>query len=85
MIDGLSRLPDSLSKSVLAIEGLPLAAVVELHQMAQGAAGAEELPFGILALDFHGEGLGHGPLGLQLRDPVLSLKVVKIKSIEYQP
>jgi hypothetical protein len=85
MIDGLSRLSDSLGKSVLAVEGLPLAAVVELHQMAQGATGAEELPFGVLALDFHGEGLGHGPLGLRLRDPAMSLKVVKIKSTEYQP
>jgi hypothetical protein len=53
--------------------------------MAQGAPGAEQLPFGILALDFHGERFGHGPLGSQLRDPVLSLKVVKIKSTEYQP
>jgi hypothetical protein len=53
--------------------------------MAQGAPGAEELPFGILALDFHGECLGHGPSALQLRDPALSPKVVKIKSTEYQP
>jgi len=36
-------------------------------------------------LDFRGECLGHGPLGLQPRDPVISLKVVKIKSTEYQP
>ena len=85
MIDGLPRLADRIGERVLAIEGLPLAAVVELHQMAQGAPGAEELPFGILALNFHGEGLGHGPLGLQLRDPVMSLKVVNIKSTEYQP
>jgi hypothetical protein len=85
MIDRLPRLTDSLCKSVLAIKGLPLAAVVELHQMAQGTTGAEELPFGILALDFHGECLGHGPLGLQLRDSEVSLKVVKIESIKYQP
>ena len=85
MIDGLPRLADRLGEGVLAIVGLPLAAVVELHQMAQGTTGAEELPFGILALDFHGECLGHGPLGLQLRDSAVSLKVVKIKSIEYQP
>jgi hypothetical protein len=53
--------------------------------MAQCAAGAEELPFGIHALDFHGECLGHGPLGLWLRDSAVSLKVVKIESIKYQP
>jgi hypothetical protein len=64
MIDGLSRLTDRLGERVLAIEGLPLAAVVELHQMAQGPPCAEKLPFGILALDFHGECFGHGPLGL---------------------
>ena len=43
MIDGLPRLTDSLSKCVLAIEVLPLAAIVELHQMTQGAPSAEEL------------------------------------------
>jgi hypothetical protein len=85
MIDRLPRLADRLGEGVFAIEGLPLAAVVEFHQMAQGAPGAEELSFGVLALDFHGECFGHGPLGLQLRDPGMSLKVVNIESTEYQP
>jgi hypothetical protein len=50
--------------------------------MTQGAPGPEELPLGIHALDFYGECLGHGPSGLQLRDQVMSLKVVNIKSTE---
>ena len=85
MIDGLSGLTDRVGERVLTIEVFPLAAVVKLHQMAQSAPGAEELPFGILALDFHGQCFCDGPLGLQLRDPAVSLKVVKIKSTQYQP
>src|SRR5262245_5105882 len=61
MVDGLARLADSLGEGVLAIEVLPLAAVVELDEMAERAAGAKKLPFGVLALDFGGKGLGHGP------------------------
>jgi hypothetical protein len=35
--------------------------------MAQGAPGAEQLPFGVLALDFHGERFGHWPWVAALR------------------
>jgi hypothetical protein len=59
MLDGLPRLADRLGEGVLFVEVFPLAAVIQLHQMTQGTAGPEQLPFGILALNFDGERLGH--------------------------
>jgi hypothetical protein len=84
MIDELPGLTDRVGKSVLSIEVFPLAAVVQLDQMTQGATGAEELPFGIYALDFRGVCLGHG-LGASAGDSSVSQKVVKIESIAEQP
>jgi hypothetical protein len=61
MFDGLSRFTDGLGKSVLFVMMAPLSAVIHLDEMAQSSAGAEELLFGIVTLDFDGEGLGHRP------------------------
>jgi hypothetical protein len=64
-----------------------LAAVVQLYQVTQSATGAEQLPFGILALNFDGERLGHDLVtswfwasAPRLRQLSVSTQVVKIKS-----
>jgi hypothetical protein len=38
----------------------PLTAVVHLDKVGQCPAGAEQLPFGMLALHFRGRAFGHG-------------------------
>jgi hypothetical protein len=61
MFDGLSRFADRLGESILFVVMAPLSTVIHLDEMTQCATGAEELLFGITALDFDGEGLGHRP------------------------
>ena len=61
MIDGLSCLANRLGECVVLIVVAPLPVVVHLDEMSQGSPGAEELPFGIVALDFSRERLCHGP------------------------
>ena len=56
MLDCLARLAHRGGKRVLfLIEGLPLAAVVEFHQMTERAARAKQLPLRILALGIRGQ------------------------------
>jgi hypothetical protein len=60
MIDGLPSLANRFGKSFfLFVEEAPLALLVHLDEMSQGAPGTEQLPFGVVALDFRGAGFGH--------------------------
>jgi hypothetical protein len=60
MLNGLSRLSDGLGENILFIEALPLTAFIELDKMSQRAAGAEQLPLGVLMLDIGCQSFGHG-------------------------
>lgn len=51
-VNGLARLPDSLSESLFLIKVPPLAALVELNKMTQRPARGEKLPFGVSTLHF---------------------------------
>src|SRR5579872_6833747 len=59
VLDGMPGLTHGLGKGVLLVVEAPLAVVVHFDQMTERAARAEKLPFGVLALDFGGESLGH--------------------------
>jgi hypothetical protein len=68
-IDGLPRPTDCLGKNLLLIEALPLAAIVKLDKMSQGAACTEKLPLGVLALHVGCERPDHGKsLAKKLKD-----------------
>jgi hypothetical protein len=62
LLDGLPRFADRLGEGFfLFIIMPPLTAVVQFDKVSQCPAGGEQLPFGVLALDFRGRAFGHGP------------------------
>lgn len=53
MLDGLACLADRLGKRLfLFVVHAPMALVVHFDEMSQCAAGSEQLPLGVIALDF---------------------------------
>lgn len=62
VLDGPLRLPDRVGESILLVEKLPLATLVELEKMPQCPARPEQLSLGVLALDIGGQSFGHGTM-----------------------
>ena len=60
MLDGFSGLANRLGEGVVLIVVTVLPVVVHLDEMSQCPPGGEELPFGVVALDFGRKRLCHG-------------------------
>ena len=60
MLNSMPCFADSFRESVFSlIVQAPLAAVIHFDEVRQGALGAKKLAFGVVALNFGGQLLGH--------------------------